>query len=105
MKFTLTDKYDEAPTRLFKIGDDGRVTIGSATTCEPGTQVDLEKWAHFSDYIMEGFVTYNLRLSRQNGGGRFSRFVSLERIEIDTSLSPSRTTSNGLGWKLSKVET
>jgi hypothetical protein len=69
MNFNMTDDYDDVLSRLFKIGDDGRVLIGTARSRESlGNLSGLEDWTLFSDYIMEGFVTYFLRLVRTADG-------------------------------------
>src|SRR5262245_39424636 len=69
MKFNLTDDYDDVLSRLFEIGDDGRVVIGTARSHESLGKLDgMEEWTLFSDYIMEGFVTYFLRLVRSVDG-------------------------------------
>lgn len=69
MNFNMTDDYDDVLSRLFKTEDDGKVMIGTARSREPMPDVrDLQEWTLFTDYIMEGFVTYYLRLLRKPKG-------------------------------------
>jgi hypothetical protein len=66
MNFTITDDYDDVLSRLFTIEDDGRVMIGTARSRQSlGDVADLQEWTLFTDYIMEGFVTYYLRLVKK----------------------------------------
>ncbi len=69
MNFNMTDDYHEVLSRLFTIGEDKRVLIGTARSRESLGKLDgLGEWTLFSDYIMEGFVTYFLRLVRTVDG-------------------------------------
>ncbi|MBI1248260.1 hypothetical protein GC197_10540 [bacterium] len=69
MKFSMTLDYDNILNQLFQVGDDGRIEIGWAKSREAvGTLDGLQESTLFSDYIMEGFVTYYLRLVRTADG-------------------------------------
>ena len=64
MKFILSDHHDDVLGRLFKFGEDGRASIGTAKSHEVvGKLALLDEWTLFTDYLMEGFVSYYLRLS------------------------------------------
>lgn len=69
MKFILNGSHDDLLSRLFEIGEDGRAFIGAARSSDVVGKLDaLDKWTLFADYLMEGFVPYNLRLLRTDDG-------------------------------------
>lgn len=69
MKFVLNDQPNDVLSRLFKIGEDGRVSIGTAKSSEIVGKLDvLDEFTLFTDYLMEGFVSYYLRFSRTDDG-------------------------------------
>lgn len=84
MKFILSDYHDDVLSRLFEIGEDGRASIGTAKRREiVGTLDLLEEFTLFTDYLMEGFVSYYLRLSRTDDGSVLEvRFTGTNRDQF-----------------------
>ena len=81
MKFILSDHHDEVLSRLFEIGEDGRASIGTAKSREIVGKLNLlDEFTLFTDYLMEGFVSYYLRLSRTDDGSVLEvRFTGTNR--------------------------
>ncbi|MEW8525915.1 MAG: hypothetical protein AB2552_23025 [Candidatus Thiodiazotropha endolucinida] len=53
---------------LFSVDDDGRIVFGSGATSIEATSLEIleSKSVMFRDYVMEGFVKYELFFCRQN---------------------------------------
>lgn len=67
--FLVRGKYRELLRRLFRHELGGRVSLGTALSREPLTDVDhLAEWTEFDDYIMEGGVSFSLRTSETPDG-------------------------------------
>jgi hypothetical protein len=100
MKLTLKDNYDEVRSRLLTVTEDGRVTIGTAMSRDPLETFDgLEEWTLFSDYVMEGFVTYYLRLLRKGSGAVVElRLAGTNRDRYIPSAIKHYLNSAGLQW-------
>ena len=54
---------DAFKDKFFSLDEDGFITFGwSGRSERPRTLEDLNEWTRFRDYVMEGFVFYDLRL-------------------------------------------
>ena len=71
MFFTILGDYGRLLEHLFSLDAESRVIFGTAiSTNRLSDLTELNKWTPFSDYILEGFVAYSLRVRNLDPGLR-----------------------------------
>ena len=55
---------------LFERDDEGRLAFNTATSAQPATLADLNRGVLFADYLMEGFVRYEIRVEHHDDHDR-----------------------------------
>ncbi len=74
---------DEFKDKFFRLDDNSLITFGWAGHSEqPQVLEDLNDWTRFRDYVMEGFVAYDLRLVDGRSCSRLEvRLLGMNRDE------------------------
>lgn len=65
--FNIAGSSDDLLQKLFPEDSRGGVLFGP-TANSAATRADLGNWASFRDYLMEGFITYDLRMLSDDSG-------------------------------------
>lgn len=102
----IRGEYEDICNRLFQVGTDGRMMFGPAFSKESNANLGhLSDWTEFTDYIMEGFISYFLRVRKSSDGLVLD--IKLTGSNRDRYVSPSVKAYirwAGLEWTLLQAE-